>query len=188
MDESDAFLVARAASGDREAFSQLYARYFDRIFRFVQVKVNNHDDAEDVTSGVFLNALRAIDGFSPKHDASFPAWLFRMTRNAITDRYRRQHDVVSLDNAATIESHESSSRPEDEVETRLTMGAVHQALTTLTPEQRDVVLLRFIEGLSAREVGDIIGKTEGAVRILQFRALEAMRRALDRAREGDILG
>lgn len=188
MNDSDAFLVAKATRRDRDAFSQLYDRYFDRIYRFVRFRVSNQADAEDITAGVFLNAWRAIERFSPKHDASFISWLFRMTHNALTDRYRRHHDVVSLDDSALMESHELSEQPEDELESRLTIIALQQALRMLTSEQRDVVLLRFIEGLSAREVGDIIGKQEGAVRGMQFRALEAMRRALLLSREGDALG
>jgi len=188
MDESDAFLVARATRRDRDAFSQLYGRYFHRIYRFIWLKINNRADAEDLTSGVFLNAWRTIDRFSPKHDASFIAWLFKMARNALIDRHRREPEVVSLEALKLIDLlDESSTRPEDEVELRITLLAVQDALEMLTSEQRDVVLLRFVEGLSAREVGDILGKSEGTVRGLQFRAIEAIRRALKHAREGDAL-
>lgn len=187
MDDSDAFLVLRATRRDREAFSQLYDRYFHRIYRFIWLKINNRADAEDLTSSVFLNAWRTIDRFSPKHDASFIAWLFKLAHNALVDRYRREHDVVSLDALEAYDPWDMSVRPEDDLESRLTGIAIRQALTFLTSEQRDVVLLRFVEGLSAREVGDILGKQEGAVRGMQFRAIEAMRRALQLVREGEIL-
>lgn len=188
MDESDAFLVARATRRDRDAFSQLYDRYFHRIYGFIWLKINNRADAEDLTSGVFLNAWRTIDRFSPKHDASFIAWLFKMAHNALVDRRRREHEVFSLEAMKLIDLlDESATRPEDEVESRITLMDVQHALDMLTSEQRDVILLRFVEELSAREVGDILGKSEGTVRGLQFRALEALRRALKRAREGDTL-
>ncbi len=185
MDDSDAFLVVRATHRDRDAFSQLYNRYFHRIYRFIWLKVNNSADAEDLTAGVFLNAWRTIDHFSPKHEASFAAWIFKLAHNALIDRYRRQHDVVSLDTLEIYERNKSRNGPEDMLESRLTLMALRQALEMLTNEQRDVVLLRFVEGLSAREVGDILGKQEGTVRGMQFRAIEALRRALSLALEGE---
>jgi RNA polymerase sigma-70 factor (ECF subfamily) len=187
MDDSDVFLVVRATHRDRDAFSKLYDRYFHRIYRFMWLKSNNRADAEDLTAGVFLNAWRSIDRFSPKHEASFAAWLFKLAHNALVDRYRREHDVVSLDTLETAELDESHYRIEDALDSRLTVMALRQALSMLTNEQRDVVLLRFIEGLSAREVGDILGKHEGTVRGMQFRALEALRRALSLAHEGEII-
>jgi len=187
MDESEPLLVARAAQRDREAFSQLYDLYFDRIYRFVRLKVNDQADAEDVTSKVFLNAWRSIDRFSPKHDTSFVAWLFRLAHNALIDSYRRGYDVVSLDASTAFQLSGSSATPEADLEWRLTIMTLQQALSALTSDQREVVLLRFVGGLSAREVGDIMGKQEGTVRGIQFRALEALRRALGFAHEGDIL-
>lgn len=187
MNESESLLVARATQRDREAFSQLYNLYFDRIYRFVRLKVNNQADAEDLTSGVFLNAWRSIDRFSPKHDTSFVAWLFRLAHNALIDSYRRGYDVVSLDTSQASHLDGAVPPPEDDLDRRLTIMTLQQALSALTSEQREVVLLRFIGGLSAREVGDIMGKQEGTVRGMQFRALEALRRALRLAREGDIL-
>lgn len=187
MDESDTFLVKRAIRGDREAFSQLYFRYADQIYRFARFRLQNRDDAEDLTSGVFLNAWGSIKRFSPKHDSSFGAWLFKIARHAVTDTYRRARDVVSLDAMESIPVDEATASLEDVLEARLTLLTLYQALNMLTSEQRDVVILRFFVGLSAREVGDILGKQENAVRGMQFRALEAMRRALERAREGDTL-
>ncbi|HEX6544031.1 MAG TPA: sigma-70 family RNA polymerase sigma factor [Ktedonobacterales bacterium] len=187
MDESDAFLVARAIRRDREAFSQLYDRYVDRIYRFIRIRVGNKEDADDLTSVVFFNAWRTIDHFSPKHDGSFLAWLFTLARHVVVDRYRRDREVMSLDAMGIHRADEAMVSPEDDLDSRLTIMALHQALRLLTSEQRDVVLLRFIEGLSARQVGIILGKQEGTVRGMQFRAIEAIRRALHLVREGDTL-
>lgn len=178
-DESEAALVARATQRDTEAFGQLYNLYFDRVYRYARLKVGNTTDAEDVTAAVFLSAWRTIDRFSPKHELSFAGWLFRLAHNVLVDRYRRTRETISLDSVG----HESLAMatfpsPEAELEWRLTLAEVHNALLTLTEEQREVVLLRFVEGLSAREVGDIMGKHEGTVRGMQFRAIEALRRAL----------
>lgn len=177
-------LVARATRRDAEAFGELYNLYFERIYRYVRLRIINAPDAEDVTAAVFLSAWRSIHRFSPKHEASFGSWLFRLAHNALVDRYRRARATVSLD-APDADVYSSDGRlsrdPNVEMEWRLTLWELHKALQTLTNEQREVVLLRFVEGLSAREVGDIMGKQEGTVRGLQFRALEALRRALSLA-------
>jgi RNA polymerase sigma-70 factor, ECF subfamily len=179
IDEAEPSLVARAVRRDRDAFGQLYNLYFERVYRYARLKLGNPVEAEDVTAAVFLSAWRAIDQFRPKHDASFAGWLFRLAHNALVDRYRRMKPMVSLDaglDEALAEQEVTS--PEAALEWQLTLAELHQALQQLTEEQREVVLLRFVEGLSAREVGDIMGKHEGTVRGMQFRAIEALRRAL----------
>ena len=182
--DPEAALVTRSIQRDAEAFGQLYSMYFDRVYRYVRFRVGNTTDAEDLTGSIFLSAWRTIDRFSPKHDASFAGWLFRLAHNAIVDRYRRQRESVSLDDVgACVACDDESSGTEHMVEWRLTVAELHQALQALTAEQREVVLLRFVEGLSAREVGDIMGKQEGTVRGMQFRAIEALRRTLSIGRE-----
>lgn len=190
VDESESSLVARAARRDHDAFSQLYTLYFDRVYRYVRLKVGNAPDAEDVTATIFLSAWRTIDNFSPKHDLSFAAWLFRLAHNALVDRYRRTRDVVSLDDVTTDATiiHTlvgvEQTTPEEHLEWKTTLDELREALYTLTAEQREVVLLRFVEGLSAREVGKIMGKQQGTVRGMQFRAIEALRKALTHGKEG----
>lgn len=184
-EESEASLVARAIQRDTEAFSQLYHLYFDRVYRYARLRLQNPADAEDATAAVFLSAWRGIDRFSPKHETSFAGWLFRLAHNTVVDRYRRLRETVSLDTPdASYPAEIAFPSPEAELEWRLTMTELHEALRSLTEEQREVVLLRFVEGLSAREVGDIMGKQEGTVRGMQFRAIEALRRALSLAKEG----
>lgn len=172
-------LVARAIRRDREAFAALYELYFERIYRYARLKVGDQAEAEDITAAVFLNAWRVVDRFSPQGENAFLAWLFRLTHNALIDRYRRQRNVGSLDavdeSALPLEAH---FNPEAMLEWQVTVDELQHALQALTEEQREVVLLRFVEGLSAREVGEIMGKQEGTVRGMQFRAIEALRRVL----------
>jgi RNA polymerase sigma-70 factor (ECF subfamily) len=130
---------------------------------------------------VFFNAWRTIHNFSPQRESSFAAWLFRLAHNAVVDRFRSMRDIVSLDSTdqrPVIRAMHPG--PEAQVERKLTISELTAALALLTEEQREVVLLRFVEGLSAREVGDIMGKQEGAVRGMQFRAIEALRRTMMR--------
>ncbi len=182
-DESEASLVVRATQRDTDAFSQLYHLYFDRVYRYARLRLRNPADAEDVTAAVFLSAWRGIDRFCPKHETSFAGWLFRLAHNTVVDRYRRLRETVSLDGPeAPYTGDVAFPSPEAELEWRLTLVELHEALQSLTDEQREVVLLRFVEGLSAREVGTIMGKHEGTVRGMQFRAIEALRRALSLAK------
>jgi RNA polymerase sigma-70 factor (ECF subfamily) len=184
IEEQQTQLVTRARARDHEAFSELYTLYFDRIYRYVRLKMGSHTEAEDITSAVFLSAWRAIDQFAPQRESSFAAWLFRLAHNAVIDRYRRARDIISLDATDKRPSlHALQPGPEDQVERQIDIDELYIALQTLTAEQREVVLLRFVEGLSAREVGDIMGKQEGAVRGMQFRAIESLRRTLARGGE-----
>lgn len=176
--ESETALVARAIQRDAEAFSELYNLYFSRVYRYVRLRVGNQPDAEDLTSTVFLRAWNAIDHFAPKHEASFAGWLFKLAHSLVVDRYRRTRDTTSLDAELSQDADDPRSTAEAELEWQLTITELHQALKALTDEQREVVVLRFVRGLSAREVGDIMGKHEGTVRGMQFRAIGALRRAM----------
>ena len=179
IEEQEAHLITRAMHRDREAFSKLYMLYFDRVYRYARLKLGSVSDAEDVTAAVFLNAWRMIDRFSPQDDTSFAAWLFRLAHNALIDRYRRTRDAVSLDRARPLLfDPQIIPGPDALIEWRMTLDELRIALQALTEEQREVIILRFVEGLTAREVGAIMGKQEGAVRGMQFRALETLRRAL----------
>lgn len=171
--ELESTLVTQAVRRNTEAFGELFNRYFERIFLYARLRLAHPADAEDVASAVFLSAWRTIDHFVPQHEASFAAWLFRLAHNHVIDRYRNTHEAISLDAQPEI----GISLPtygiddaEARLDMRLTLLEVRGALQQLTEEQREVVLLRFVEGLSAREVGAILGKQEGTVRGLQFRA------------------
>ena len=178
-EELEMSLVTRALRRDRAAFGELYNLYFDRIYRYARLRIGNPADAEDLTAAVFLSAWRTVDHFLPSHDASFASWLFRLAHNAIIDRYRRKRDDISIDSfPRQLDDDRLAHNPEGAIELEMTLASLRRAMRCLTDEQREVVLLRFIEGLSAREVGDIMGKSEGTVRGMQFRAIESLRRQL----------
>lgn len=184
IEERENQLVSRARARDHEAFTELYRLYYERIYRHVRLKVHSPVDAEDITSNVFLNAWRTIDQFIPRRESSFAAWLYSIAHNGVIDRLRRFRDEMSLDiSDKHPAAHATEPGPESQIEGQLAIDELYAALETLTPEQREVVLLRFVEGLSAREVGDIMGKNEGAVRGMQFRAIDSLRRALARGSE-----
>jgi RNA polymerase sigma-70 factor (ECF subfamily) len=177
--EPESALVARAIQRDAAAFTELYERYVERVYRYIRLKTGNSAEAEDLLSTVFLRAWWSIGRFHPKGETSFAAWVFRLAHNAVVDGFRRPRDTVSYELASEeVAAQALSSNPELHLQWRLTVEELHHALAALTEEQREVVLLRFVEGLSAREAGSIMCKHEGTIRGLQFRAIQALRKAL----------
>jgi RNA polymerase sigma-70 factor, ECF subfamily len=168
-------LVEAAKTGDVWAFGAIFDHFHAPVYRYVVSRVHRPTDAEDLTQLVFVKALEAL----PRYEARgvpFGGWLFRLARNAVIDFVRTRHEHADLD-AAT--AHPAVDAGPDEVAiARHDLDAVAAALSALTDEQREAIALRFFAGLSAREAADVMGKQEGTVRGLQFRAIAALRRQL----------
>jgi RNA polymerase sigma-70 factor (ECF subfamily) len=168
-------LVAAARSGDADAFGEIFDHFHEPVYRYIASRVNRPADAEDLTQIVFVKALEAL----PRYEARgipFGGWLFRLARNAVIDFVRTRHDHADLDVVVARADDERS--PDEIVLTRQDIDEVGEALAALTDEQRDAIALRFFAGLSAREAADAMGKQEGTIRGLQFRAIAALRRHL----------
>jgi len=168
-------LAERAAQRDTEAFRQLYELYADQIFRHIYLKVGNHDLAEDLTQTVFLKAWEAIDRFQWR-DIPFHHWLLRTARNTVIDHFRTRKPPPE----PVPEELPATDDPEGVVLQGVTIDELRRAIQRLSSDQQDVILLRFVEELPAVEVGQIIGKSEAAVRVIQHRALAALRKQLGR--------
>ena len=180
-DETLDRLVAEAQGGNPEAFGRIFDAYVGPIHRFIASRVNRPSDAEDLTQLVFVKALEAL----PRYEARgipFGGWLFRLARNAIIDQVRTRRDHLSLVAAATRATEDAS--PEAMASLRDDVERVALALTELTDDQREVIELRFFAGLSVHETADVMGRQDGTVRGLQFRALAALRRSLGIEVEG----
>ena len=177
-DESE--LVRRVvASRDPDAFGQLYELYIDRIGRYIYYKVGNREEAEDLTEQVFLKAWENIQGFRGE-PAAFPVWIFRLAHNLVID-YHRTHRQTSELHEFIEDAH---PLPEDVVGAHLDSEMLKAAITKLTDEQQQVVILRFIHGLPHAQVADILGKNEVAVRGIQYRAIVALQRILRNTMDG----
>lgn len=168
-------VIDRARSGDRAAFAELYDTHVDSVYRYLMYRVREPSDAEDLASEVFTRAFANIHRYKWQ-GKSFLAWLYTIARNAVTDRRRRDRPTVELDNAYGLAAqgptaHELAVRGED-------VEALRGAVKHLTGQQQEVLVLRFVENLSSREVANILGKNEGAIRALQFRALGRLRKIL----------
>jgi RNA polymerase sigma-70 factor (ECF subfamily) len=168
-------LVDEARRGDAWAFGALFDHYHLPVYRYIAGRVHRPTDAEDLTQLVFVKALEALPRYESR-GIPFGGWLFRLARNTVIDHVRTHHDHVDLDAAAGQPGRDVG--PDEAAVVRQELDEVAGALAALTDEQRDAIALRFFAGLSAREAAEVMGKQEGTVRGLQFRAIAALRRQL----------
>ena len=171
----DETLVDRATAGDREAFGELYDRCVRRVFRHVLYMVNDTDLAEDLTEQTFLRALEAIHRYE-RRGVPFLAWLLRIARNLYLNDRRVERNNSSIHNKW---NGGGAPSPEFYCEAKLDGEEVWRAVRALDGDQRQVIVLRFMDGLSYADVAEVLGKSVGAVRVAQFRALRALRRSLE---------
>ena len=177
---TDAALVLAAKAGDASAFGELYERYRDPIYRFCLARTGAAHDAEDLTSDVFVKALQSLDRYQDR-GLPFVAFLYRIARNAAIDRARTLKQPFSFDGLLVEPA--SKQNVEQEATFAVEKSILLAALARLKPEHRDVITMRFIEGYAALEVAQFLGKTEGAIRTLQHRALERLRKEFDTAQK-----
>lgn len=167
-------LVRRAQKYDQEAFAQLYEEYFDRIYRYITLKIGDAVEAEDLTQQVFLNTLRSISSFKWR-GKPFSAWLYRIAHNQVVD-YLRKKKRADLPLEETLAS--GGDNPQMAVERKLDIERVLAAAQQLTEAQREVISLRFTSALSIAQVAEVMGKSQGAVKALQHSGIVALRMAL----------
>lgn len=169
-------LLQRAKKFEEAAIAELYDEYAPMIYRYLYRRVSDEHVAEDLTGDVFLRALEAIQNDNFWH-TSFRAWIYRIAHNLVVDHYRDKssEDLLSLDERLIA----SVEMPESAKADPLSFRRLRLAMRQLTPSQEQVIVLRFGEQLTSREVAEIMGKSTGAVELLQHRALKKMRRFLE---------
>jgi RNA polymerase sigma-70 factor, ECF subfamily len=171
-------LILAAQRGDEQALGRLYDAYVDRIYRYIFYRVSNQETAEDLTSDVFLRVVEGLPGYQDR-EVPFLAWLYRIAHARLIDYYRQTNRRGSHQDIESV-----NLQLEDDLDGVL-MTAYHQekvreALRSLTDDQQRVVHLRFMEGYNLQETADALGKTVGAVKVMQHRALESLSRALSK--------
>jgi RNA polymerase sigma-70 factor (ECF subfamily) len=175
--EADERLLVEAAQQDPTRFADLYENNFERVYAYVVRRVGDRAETEDLTSEVFHHALANLKRYEWR-GIPFAAWLYRIAANLISDRWQRKGREEVADGPEQIESAEGRNAEIDEVERKATL---FRLVETLPTEQRRVVVLRFVEEKSIKEVAQEIRKTEGAVKQLQFRALSSLRARMEGA-------
>ncbi len=175
--EADERLLIEAAQKDPARFAELYEINFERVYAYVVRRVGDRAETEDLTSEVFHHALANLRRFEWR-GIPFAAWLFRIAANLISDRWQRRSREQVADGPEQIESAQGNSPEFEDVERKATL---FRLVNTLPAEQRRVVVLRFVEQKSIKEVAREVRKTEGAVKQLQFRALSSLRARMEGA-------
>jgi RNA polymerase sigma-70 factor (ECF subfamily) len=167
-------LVERAQLGNRDALEELYLIHFDRIYSYLHLSVGNRQDAEDLTTQTFVRMLEAIGRFRWR-EVPFSAWLFRIAHNLAMDHFRANRRVQTEEKVPEPPGSEESSA-EDQALDSLGRAGMLDLIEGLSSEQRQVLTLKFLYGFANAEVATILGKTEGAVKSLQHRALASLQK------------
>src|SRR5213595_1090010 len=174
-------LVEAAQQGRREALEELYLLHFDRIYSYLHMSVGNRHDAEDLTTQTFVKMLESIGKFRWQ-SAPFSAWLFRIAHNLAMDHFRAARRWQPEEEVPEPEPDESTSAEAGALES-IGRKTMLELIEELSPEQQQVLTLKFVFGFSNGEAATILGKTEGAVKSLQHRALVTLHKKLEQQRE-----
>ena len=170
-------LVERAQSGEADAFGRLYDQYSDTVYRYIYYRVGGKATAEDLTSETFLRALRRIGTFTWQ-GRDFGAWLVTIARNLVADHFKSSRFRLEVTTGEMLDANEVERSPEDSVLESLSNAALLEAVRRLNPQQQECVTLRFLQGLSVAETARVMGKNEGAIKTLQYRAVRTLARLL----------
>ncbi len=169
-------LVAQAQTGSRDAFEEIYRIHFDRIYGYLRLSVGNRHDAEDLTNQTFIRMLESIDRFVWRQ-VPFSAWLFRIAHNLLIDHFRASKRTTPEEELEYPDVLEASA--EDEAMTALGHESMLKLIGGLSPDQRQVLTLKFGFDFANAEIAAILGKSEGAVKALQHRAIGTLEQRLE---------
>lgn len=174
-------LVERAQAGETEAFGLIYDRYMETVFRFIYFRVGNRQLAEDLTSDTFLRALKRIGSFTWQ-GRDLGAWLVTIARNLVADHFKSGRYRLEITTGDVLDAEKEDRGPEGTPETavvdHITNVTLLTAVKQLNPEQQECIVLRFLHGFSVAETAQAMGKNEGAIKALQYRAVRALARLL----------
>ncbi|HEX5167202.1 MAG TPA: sigma-70 family RNA polymerase sigma factor [Thermomicrobiales bacterium] len=179
-DEVDEGALVAAAKRDPREFGPLYELYVDRIYRFAYRRVGTHHEAEDITAQTFQQALQALPAYEWR-GLPFGAWLFRIAGNIINRRGRTSGREVAVEDVTVFSGYEEmDDDPADQVWRSEEAGELAEKIKRLPPDQQRVLVLKFSHGMKNREIGDLMGRSEGAIKQLVHRALVSLRASMER--------
>jgi len=170
-------LLYKIKQSDKEAFIRAYDLYVDQLYRFIYFKVGNREEAEDLCSAMFLKTWHYILENSLKDQKTLKALFYKISRNLIIDHYRktRGRETISLDSENGVNITDEKQSPDSSFELQADLLVIQTKLPELKDEYREVIILRFINELSINEIAEILDKSKGNVRILIYRALNALK-------------
>ena len=169
-------LIEDAVQGEASAFGALYDHYQPKIYRFVVIKVSRREEAEDLTHQVFLDAWTHMPGYQ-RMGFPFSSWLYRIARNKVIDHYRTKKDHLAIDDVDP-EQFAAAAPGDAELDAAFTLERVRSAIAKLKPEYQDIIMMRFVEDLSLKETAHAMEKSEGAIKLMQHRAIKQLKQLL----------
>ena len=179
----DAELVRRAQGGRVDAFGRLYERYLDQIYRYIRSRVGQDKDAEDLTETVFIRSLESLATYQERGHP-YSAFLYQVARNVLVDHYRSNVEEQALEDAAPLA--DGGPEPEVSIQQQQELLLVQRAMTRLPGDYQEVIRLRVVLSLPTATAAAWLDRSEGALRVLLYRALKALRREVERLhQEGD---
>jgi len=176
MIDGEEKLIKSAINGEASAFGLLYDRYQPKIYRFIYFKVSHREEAEDLCHQVFLNAWQNISGYKHK-GFPFSAWLYSIARNRIIDYYRANREIVSIEKI-DIAIEDAKNAVHKKIEHKLELEKIRETLKGLSQLEQDIIIMRFIEEMSLKEVAKALQKNELSVRVMQNRAIKKLKKLI----------
>ncbi len=173
-------LIQKAQSGESEAFGILYDTYLPKIYRFILLKVSKKTDAEDLTHQVFLSAWQNIRTYRFQGNP-FSSWLYKIAHNAVIDFYRTQKPSIDIE-LVSEDSFAHLPDLENELDRGMELIQIRHALTQLKPDEQSILIMKFVDELSNKEIAETLHKTEGAIRVIQHRALKQIKKIINESR------
>lgn len=177
MLDNEKDIIRRAKKGEPALFGDLYDHYLPQIYRYVFLKVGNKQETEDLTHEVFLSAWQNLKDYRSQ-GFPFSTWLYQIAHNRVIDYYRTRKSHSSLDE---IDENfvKLASTVEKDLDLAIDLAKVRSAIHKLKDDQQDVIVMRFVEEMSHREIAEVMGRSEGAVRLIQHRALTFLKEMLE---------
>lgn len=175
MKEGEEELIKKAKEREAEAFGLLYDQYLPVIYRFIFLKTGNKAAAEDLAHQVFLNAWQNIENYQSR-GFPFSSWLYRIAHNTVVDYFRTEKKHFSLE---TVKEISTNSNLEEKIDQKFDLNLIKAAIKELSAEQQSVVIMKFVEELSNKEIAAALGKSEGAIKIIQHRSLKNIKKNIN---------
>jgi RNA polymerase sigma-70 factor (ECF subfamily) len=185
QDVDDIQLLITAQQGSTDAFGEIYARYSEKVYRYLNVNTGNSLDAEDLTEEVFIRVWRSLPDYRER-GTPFISFIFKIARNALIDHYRRERRLQGQVSSEDVVIQDHKPGPGELVGVQLEKQELYQALEGLRDDYRSVLIMRFLGDMSPEETATAMGRTVGAIRVLQHRALLALREKMEKQSDGRV--
>ena len=174
MEFDERQIIKQCQKGNLEEFEKLYNLYFEKIYRFIYWRTSHRETAEDLTSQTFIKALEKISTFN-QNLGTFSAWIFRIARNKTIDYYRRKKAELDIDRIWDLSSRENIAQ---DFQTKEKLKEAAQYLAQLKPKHREIIIMRVWDGLSYKEISQIVGKSEANCRMIFSRTIRKLRKEI----------